>query len=158
MICSILEKGKTKLAGVRRLILQPNVGAPRVRRWLRENGWVLADEEIVEEDGKIYEILVASSAGDESELRRKDDLYGPLTLSCGKTVDESVLLEMGPWLLRKPSETFVRKWTRESDKLGKVLRNMEKARSPEVREKHKAFEKLYREIGEVLQCLQKVKP
>ena len=61
LIASILERGKNKLGKVERLILQPNVGSQNVRIWLMDNDWELKDEEILEEDGKIYEILIAET-------------------------------------------------------------------------------------------------
>lgn len=63
LIVSILSGGKPKLAGVKRLVLQPNVGE-EPRRWLAENDWYLAEEAILEEDGKIYEVMMAESAAD----------------------------------------------------------------------------------------------
>ncbi len=59
LITGILAEGLDKLAGVNRLILQPNIGEYRVREWLYEQGWSLIAEEIVLEDGIYYEIIVA---------------------------------------------------------------------------------------------------
>ena len=59
LIAAILDRGIDKLTGVRRLVLRPNVGEDILRKWLYSHGWVLIEEWILEEDGKIYEVLVA---------------------------------------------------------------------------------------------------
>ena len=61
LIASILEEGRTtgKLVGVSRLVLQPNIGEEGLRSWLMAHHYQLIAEEIIEEQGKIYEIMVA---------------------------------------------------------------------------------------------------
>ena len=68
LITSILEQGKEKLSKVHRLILQPNISAISIRVWLLQNGWELVAEEILEEDGKIYEILVAEKGMESAHI------------------------------------------------------------------------------------------
>ena len=47
---------------LKRLILQPMVGAGTLRLWLVKNGFCLVDERLVREEGRIYEIIVAEPA------------------------------------------------------------------------------------------------
>lgn len=96
LIAEILEAGKDKLASVERLVLQPNNREDDVRRWLVANDFQLVTEEILEENDKIYEILVAEKG--------KSDL----------TADQ---LRFGPYLLEEQSATFQKKWLKELDKL-----------------------------------------
>ena len=58
LIVSILEKHPANLKNVTRLILQPNIHAKVIREWALANGWAILDEVILEEDDKIYEVLV----------------------------------------------------------------------------------------------------
>ncbi|MDR4948619.1 tRNA (adenine(22)-N(1))-methyltransferase [Neobacillus cucumis] len=97
LISSILENGNTKLGSVKRLVLQPNISAISIRKWLIENNWELVTEEILEEDGKIYEILVAEQGDPAKPYQEKR---------------EAGLL-LGPFLLQQKNEIFKKKWTAE---------------------------------------------
>ncbi|MCA0980647.1 tRNA (adenine(22)-N(1))-methyltransferase [Exiguobacterium aestuarii] len=110
LIRSILESGKEKLGAVERLILQPNVDGQHVRSWLLENGYVLVEEAIVEENDKVYEILVGEKG---SETIYSDDL-----------TERTWQLLFGPYLIQERPEAFKLKWSREADKLEYVLGQM----------------------------------
>ncbi|HFI0481090.1 TPA: tRNA (adenine(22)-N(1))-methyltransferase TrmK [Streptococcus suis] len=100
LIAEILEDGKDKLGSVKRLVLQPNNREDDVRHWLVEHDFQLVAEEILEENDKIYEILVAEK--------------GNVDL----TADQ---LRFGPYLLEEQSATFQKKWLKELDKLTYAL-------------------------------------
>jgi tRNA (adenine22-N1)-methyltransferase len=92
LIVSILEKHPQALKTVTRLILQPNIHAKAIREWAVQHGWALQDEVILEEDGKVYEVLV---------LQR-----GSMDLTEAQTL-------LGPKLMNTKSDVFVEKWSRE---------------------------------------------
>lgn len=115
LIAAILERGQKlgKLAGVKTLALQPNVGEDILRRWLLSRGWVLTAEHILEEDGKIYEILTAVPEG--QAALTNEQLYSGRALAGGKVqCDQELLLQMGPWLLQSPNPVFAAKWQGKS--------------------------------------------
>lgn len=78
LIVSILEKHPQSLQGVTRLILQPNIHAKVIREWALTNNWAILDEDILEEDEKIYEILVLQRGA--MTLSPSDILFGPKLL------------------------------------------------------------------------------
>lgn len=112
LIASILNAGKEKLQNVSRLILQPNISAISIRNWLVENGWELTQEEILEEDGKIYEVLVAEPGE-------------PKKPYLGKDRDASLL--MGPFLIERQTKAFRKKWNNEVQTWRKILRSLQTA-------------------------------
>lgn len=114
LIASILEEGKNKLESVKRLILQPNISAMTIRQWLLDNGWELKAEEILEEDEKIYEILVAE----------KGVPFKPY-----KDLQKELLL--GPFLIKQLSVSFQKKWSNEQKNWQRILTQLENAAQSE---------------------------
>lgn len=113
LITHILEEGKAKLTGQEKLILQPNVGEPAVRKWLMTHQYRIFAEQILEEDGHIYEIITA----------KKSPV--PVTYS-------DLELKFGPFLLKEKSPVFVAKWQEEIGLLQRVIHNMQKAVEPDT--------------------------
>jgi tRNA (adenine22-N1)-methyltransferase len=160
LIAAILDRGRLqgKLEGVTTLALQPNVGEDILRRWLLNHGWVLTAEQILEEDGKIYEILTAVPAA-KSEGLTNEEVYGALALADGKVIcDQNRLLQMGPWLLRAPNDVFFDKWQGEIRKLESILSSLSRSELASAEDKRKAITGQIKEITEVLQCLPKDRP
>ncbi len=131
LIRTILEEGQVKLSGVSRLILQPNIDAQLVRKWLIEHHYKIVAEEIIAEDGYIYEVIV-------SDYRKE-----PLHLS------EHELL-FGPYLLQEKSDVFLKKWFHEKEKRSKLINQMKQATILPV-EKIKKLETEMEWIEEVIE-------
>jgi tRNA (adenine22-N1)-methyltransferase len=153
LIARILHAGASKIAGVQRLILQPNVGADRVRQWLLDWNWVLIEEEIVEEDGKIYEILVAEKPAAPtraSELNRV--LYRERRLAKGIVAGQELLIKMGPHLLERTPVIWRRKWQAELIKLESIALEAGKSAVAVRSGKLARLQEEIRVIKEVLEC------
>ncbi len=129
LIVSILEKHPQALKSVTRLILQPNIHAKAIREWAIQNRWALQDEVILEEDGKVYEVLV---------LQR-----GQMDLSQAEIL-------LGPKLIATKSPVFVEKWSREVANWQRVQRAIEKA------EKTAENEAKYAELAQLVEMVQEV--
>ena len=96
LIARILEEGLDKLASVERLILQPNNREDDLRIWLQDYDFEIVAENILEEAGKFYEILVVEA--------------GQMKLSASD-------VRFGPFLSKEVSPVFVQKWQKEAEKL-----------------------------------------
>ncbi|WP_214817001.1 class I SAM-dependent methyltransferase [Exiguobacterium sp. s59] len=138
LIRSILESGKEKLGAVERLILQPNVDGQHVRSWLLENGYVLVEEAIVEENDKVYEILVGEK--------------GTETIYSDVLNERTWQLLFGPYLIQERPEPFKLKWSREADKLEYVLGQMaDGIQSEALVQKQVEFKRMRDKMREVSQ-------
>lgn len=145
LITSILEAGKEKLNGVSRLVLQPNVGEDTVRRWFLQNGWELVEERILEEDGIIYEILVAKVGEPQAPYQGSD-----------RTKEE--LLRIGPFLWQQKSPILHKKYQREKEKWLKIYAQMSGSEREETKNRLHEVQQEINWLDEVIACLQTAKP
>jgi len=135
LIASILEKGKEKLQGVETLVLQPNIGAYQIRNWLDQEGYSLIKEDILEEDTKIYEILVAS----------KSSTYKPYSDSKNKE------MFIGPHLMHNQNDAFKKRWNHELKNFERILIQLQSAKQTEESiQKIKEIKQKIEWINEVL--------
>lgn len=129
LIAKILERGKKKASLASRLILQPNVHAWSIRAWAEQNGWQLIEEQILEENQKIYEILVLEKG--QMRLSEAERLLGPL-------------------LIKQKSETFQKKWMREKQEWERILENLPQDERLEIAEKKVELHTKIQMVQEVL--------
>ncbi|WP_213422939.1 tRNA (adenine(22)-N(1))-methyltransferase [Bhargavaea massiliensis] len=130
LIASILENGKSQLKSVRRLVLQPNIHAGAIRSWAVANGWLITDEDILEEDGKIYEVLV---------------------LERGTAIYDDLQLRFGPFLSKAQPPAFRKKWEHEAASLQKILQQIQEA-APSA-ERHVKEAELMRSLDQIMEVL-----
>jgi len=149
---TILEEGLDRLVGVKKLVLQPNVGESTVRRWMHRHHWLLTDETVLVEDGLYYEVLSAAPVQSKSDEEKFRKLYEPLEWSSG-LADQQLQLLMGPYLLRKPTAVMVAKWHSEIAKREYVLAQMSQSQSAEAAQKQASLRSETEKIREVLTCL-----
>ncbi|MFJ5671101.1 tRNA (adenine(22)-N(1))-methyltransferase [Bacillus safensis] len=136
LISSILNEGRHKLAGHERLILQPNIHAHHIRLWLYQEGYDLLDEVILEEEGKIYEIIIAEK-GD------KNRAYEGMSFETGMLV--------GPFLSKEQNDVFRRKWMQELQHMEKIESQIQQAaRTEENKERLEELNAKIKMLKEVL--------
>ncbi|UXR31598.1 tRNA (adenine(22)-N(1))-methyltransferase [Staphylococcus simulans] len=105
LIAEILQNGKEKLMNQPRLALQSNIQTSTLRRTLMQLDYHIIDEEIMEEKGHIYEIVIAE--------------YGHKEL-------KEVELKFGPILMNSKSALFIKKWNRELEALKNIQSHLDK--------------------------------
>lgn len=133
LIRDILDRGAKggRLSGKERLVLQPNIGEPTLRQWLVAHQYAIVAEEILEENEKRYEIIVAEKSDKPVALTPRELLFGP-------------------HLVREKSDIFKEKWQQELQQRRYVLKQIKQS-DKDNRVKQAEFEEQIRMIEEVLE-------
>ena len=132
-IVEILSAAPEVTAKLQQLVLQPMIAANQVRKWLAENNWRIVDEELVEDAGRIYELIVAE--------------VGEMQSS------EEILWEIGPVLWEKRHPLLRRQIEAYIAQTKALLSQLEKSTAPASREKHSFNIKRLQELEAKLECL-----
>ena len=119
----ILQEGLTCLGFFEELILQPQTEADAVRKFLRENEYIIVDEDFVTEDGKYYPMIKALYRNCVNEV-----ILSSQYPDCahGKEETYSLLQEdlFGPVLLRKRPEDFVSYMKQKKERTEEILQKI----------------------------------
>lgn len=110
LIIDILTRGSAAAAATPHLILSPQSDIPRVRIFLRENGYRIDREAFIRDEGKYYTVMSVSH-GNTRPGRYIDDLYGKYLLDHADPILQEYLTrqiaryeEILPGLLASPKE------------------------------------------------------
>ena len=125
LIARLLLESLPTAKSMKRLVLQPQAGEATLRRTLFENGFVVVDELLLEEDEIIYTIITAEP---------------------GNTNWDELDIEFGPMLRHSTNDPlFQQKWQHELDKIDEAL-----GRIPADNQRRAEFEQRKELIQEVL--------
>ncbi len=105
LIAKIISDGANKLFNKPRLVLQSNIQSSAIRIKLTELNYCIIAEEIMEEKGHIYEIIVAEYCEKKSSMSQ-------------------IELKFGPELVKDKNDLFNKKWQREKEALLKIKNNL----------------------------------
>ena len=94
LIISILQNACQKVRCMKELILSPQSDIPMVRKYLRTNGFLIVDEQVIIDSQKFYTIIKAEPTQD-----------GSCTRSRGN--EQTLEDQFGPVLLEKRPEAFI---------------------------------------------------
>lgn len=117
LMTHLLEDGMSVAESMELLVFQPQGGEFALRQTLLIDGFKIVDEQLIEEDGIIYTIIIAKPTKEEDYINRLDLIFGPV-------------------LRKNPQdELFIKKWTDELKSIEEVL-----AKIPEGNPKYAEFE------------------
>lgn len=110
-IIDILEARPQLVSSLNRMILQPMIGSEMLRKWLTDHSWVVIDEVLVKDEGRIYEVIV-------SEPEQKDQGKSIFTEEIDYMVSPILRTKADP-LLGELLERLINSHERISDQLTK---------------------------------------
>jgi tRNA (adenine22-N1)-methyltransferase len=113
--------------------MQPMADPGDLRVWLAASGWKIYDEQLVEENSRIYVIVVAVPGSEE--------------------VKDTILLELGPRLAEKKDPLFGRYLEIIADKYERAMTGMKASHSVAAMEKARETERKIAGIRRIADCL-----
>lgn len=128
LMIQILAKDRGKTDSFRELVLQPQSEIEKFRRFLRESGYRIQDEEMLQEDGKFYQVIRAAGGGNWDEFGKTPTkgAFAVTDADAGWRNEELCKLEdrYGPVLLRKKTPVFFSFLEREASVYEEILANL----------------------------------
>ncbi len=113
LMVDILDDGAAIVKELKRLILSPNVAAWRLREWAVANQFSIVEEQLIEENGRYYELLCLEPAAASvcytpveiyfgPHLLKKKDAVTSAYFECRKQSDEGLMTQWKALLSEHP--------------------------------------------------------
>lgn len=143
LMIDILSEDPEKTLSVKRFLLQPRNAQDKLRKWLLDNGFTIADEKLVRESRFVWEILLVETEGafgsPEEALKKKEAYF--------KGAEEQY--EIGQHLIRRKDPNLPDQIRWKQEILQEILDGACRSDSTEAKERS-------REIAEKLQSLERI--
>lgn len=133
LMLEILDGAPAVTDRLRRVILQPNVGAEAVRIWAEKNRWQIVREDLVRENGR-FSVILALEPGRSPQPMSAVELY------------------LGPKLLADQHPLLGLYISEEWDKTQKILAQLAQSDNEESRRKEKMLRRKWEDINGVIKC------
>lgn len=133
LIIDILERAKTLVGGIKKLILQPQQDIDEVRKYLHQIGFRIEDEDFVIDDDKYYTVIVAVH-GEEQYEHPYEYIYGRCLINKSIPVFKE-------WMLKK------------EEKLEEISEALKDKDSEAARKRQEELAKELAMHKEVMRCL-----
>ncbi|MGM9526327.1 MAG: tRNA (adenine(22)-N(1))-methyltransferase, partial [Peptococcaceae bacterium] len=133
LMLDILDAAPQVVDRLRRIVLQPNVGAEAVRIWTEKNRWHIVREDLVRENDR-FSVIIAIEPGRSLKSMSAVELY------------------LGPELLADQHPLLGLYISEEWDKAQKVLAQLALSDSEESRQKEKMIRRKWDDINGVIKC------
>lgn len=137
-IREILKDSPEVVAKAARMVLQPMVDGGAMRLWLAEQGWYPTDEKLVEDEGRIYEVIA---------LERAEQ---PI-------VEDPLVIELGPKLIENKDPLFIPFLSKTLESLEAILEGLTRSKHPSAREREKEIRDKVEAMKKVIACRLNVK-
>ncbi len=133
VIRGILARSPEIVQRLSRIVCQPMTGAAGLRRWLQENGWMIVAEELVCDEGRLYEVLAAEPGLSEPSAE--------------------LLQEVGPLLWQQRHPLLAAQLDRLIEQYRSRVQSMQYSHSMSVTEQRIAWEQKIQALEAMKACL-----
>lgn len=133
LMLEILDAAPAVADRLKRIILQPNVGAEAVRIWAEKNRWKIVTEELVREND-IFSVIIVLEPGRSDKFMSAVELY------------------LGPKLLEMQHPLLGLYISEEWEKTQHILEQLSQSDSEESRRKEKMLRQKWEDINGVMKC------
>lgn len=133
LMIDILDASPAVVDRLKRIVLQPNVGAEAVRIWAEKNRWQIVAENLTKEND-IFSVIIVLEQGRSDRFMSAVELY------------------LGPKLLAEQHPLLGLYISEEWEKTQRILNQLAQSDSEESRKKEKMLSQKWDDINGVMKC------